>query len=884
MMYPIAQGAPVVLVHVHSNGCDIGDMKQMLQSISEQLRVHVMSFELPGYGLHLADVCNRRTIDAAASAVREFLLEELGLNPAQVVWYGRSIGSGPAVYQAYLSQTELKKPPAGLVLQCAYANFPELAGHLFGSWVKGLVPVNWPNEVMIKELKCPVLLLHGRADTMIPISQAERNFAAVTGKAKELSRFHACDCGHNDFNFQRCTLRPIYDFLLGIISSDDFPSTNFNIDIAQSSRAFVYHVGPLRTRIPVYGFRHPELADWIRRLQLRKQQQSLEAGGELREAGQDNPTAQAIERRGQENGIIGSMQKQALEGAEVQQQVKKKKKKGKAKVEDLPTIPNFCELPPLKEVEEALLDPEGMIRTCALRIEAFLKRLQLQLDQVEGLETKPVEEVIEIVEAEFWASDPMLCLWEEVRIPQGDWVRIRLGPFYIESRGESGYDADLGVSRHWNQDLLRVPLWVWSPSPAHFRCLAEWVLLRSERLEKLPTVPTRSSCCCAPCCGSKKSKKKHRGRRGFPDLTQHPSRGTLSTSLAALFANWVDKTEEIRAMFTRFAELHRHPDQALGRGVAAALSPPVQPRQASRGNSQDAEALAAPPQPHQPPDAEGDSMPVPRRQVSGTGAAATPAVAEVPNADAAPAEEPPSWWYADVGRVVGPSASSGQPLRPPWDAHVFSAVARLCLRESAGVVKDGPGFPGGTLSDFYGSLWNSEARQEVQPPIPGDLKVCDELPQATPPNLVPDRNTDWVAASVLLHFARLPRKPLPSEQVSSSEKVGVDFMRPEMRTAAVAVSKVMKAFAHAENRERRDSLRRFRQTPKVPMPPDIPPDGDMAESKPAPTMGKPANPASDKDGAVERPDLTSLGESPVSSSVAEFPAAAGAPPPSSRTL
>ena len=31
----------VLLVHAHSNGCDIGDMRQTLQSISESLKVHV---------------------------------------------------------------------------------------------------------------------------------------------------------------------------------------------------------------------------------------------------------------------------------------------------------------------------------------------------------------------------------------------------------------------------------------------------------------------------------------------------------------------------------------------------------------------------------------------------------------------------------------------------------------------------------------------------------------------------------------------------------------------------------------------------------------------------------------------------------------------------
>ena len=42
---------------------------------------------------------------------------------------------------------ELKQQPGGVVLQCGFANFPEVAGHLFGRVAKRLVNRLWPNEV-----------------------------------------------------------------------------------------------------------------------------------------------------------------------------------------------------------------------------------------------------------------------------------------------------------------------------------------------------------------------------------------------------------------------------------------------------------------------------------------------------------------------------------------------------------------------------------------------------------------------------------------------------------------------------------------------------------------------------------------------------------------
>merc|ERR1719506_1725481 len=111
---------------------------------------------------------------------------------------------------------------------------------------------------------------------MIPISQSERLWNAV--KNKELSHFHSCDCGHNDFNFQKCTLRPIYDFLLRVISAPDFPKTNIVMDLSALQRAFVHHIGPLRGRIPVFSFQRPDIEELMRKTGCHQPRQS--EGGE----------------------------------------------------------------------------------------------------------------------------------------------------------------------------------------------------------------------------------------------------------------------------------------------------------------------------------------------------------------------------------------------------------------------------------------------------------------------------------------------------------------------------------------------------------------------------------------------------------------------------
>mmetsp|Transcript_74571 Transcript_74571/g.230471 ORF Transcript_74571/g.230471 Transcript_74571/m.230471 type:complete len:1020 (+) Transcript_74571:112-3171(+) len=957
MLYAIPQGAPVLLVHAHSNGCDIGDMRQTLQSISESLRVHVMSFEFPGYGLHVGSA-NMRSIDEAALAVLNFIVNDLRINLGQVVWYGRSIGSGPALRAVHKISQEMQKQPGGVVLQCGYANFPEVAGHLFGRVAKQLVSPLWPNEAMVRDLQCPVLLIHGRNDTMIPIEQSEKLWKAVS--MKELSHFHTCDCGHNDFNFRRCTLRPIYDFLLGVISSPNFPATNFGIEIAASSRTFVHHIGPLRSKIPVYSFRRTELEEWMRRLQQRSasvqseraassssgtgstplmpgrkvvvrglqdmpemngkqgflleldQQERLWTvrltSGENMMLGPDNLEAVPSPRRsssrqpaeaapdpgarrpgsassslspGQPVVVVGSGKqglllefdksdakwrvqldgaseveliepeelraaeeaptapeqgKMAATGREVRPAGAQQRSaspsptpskgssggKDKGRTEP-PPIPDFTELPAIEDVSLALLDLEGMVRTCALRVDAFLERLQRQLDRIEGLESKPLDEVIDFVEAEFWACDPLLCLWEEVSLPQGERVRFRLGPFSVDSTGAGGYDRGLGAGAGSTPSVLRIPVWIFQPSPAHFRCLAEWSLLHSERLQRnLPATglsKTGSGCCCVPSkglgrtsnSGSSRKQKPRAGGRGA-ERAAHPTRGVLATSLAAHFVNWVDKTDEIKQVFSRFVTLHNNPDEAFKKLSSSsalggpALGPkeipsdmPKSPQQSVEEHDFDEEVVSPP--------------------------CVAPAAADPPGSRAVAGNSD----GCEELRASGPG-----PPRPPWAPPLFSAAARGLLREGAGPMAS-------NLSELYAQMGSQEpgrSGEQRDDSLPNvyDFQAVSRLVN-DPAGMATDKHTDWLTASLLLHYERLMCNSSHHGNEAAASDAGneeswCDPMGPELRKTGLALNKAIKAFAHArlrEHREQQNQRQRLKPTRLAQQPPD---DGETEAAQP----------------------------------------------------
>eukprot|EP00931_Biecheleriopsis_adriatica_P031786 TRINITY_DN18599_c0_g1_i1.p1 TRINITY_DN18599_c0_g1~~TRINITY_DN18599_c0_g1_i1.p1 ORF type:complete len:887 (-),score=138.77 TRINITY_DN18599_c0_g1_i1:163-2823(-) len=795
MLYAVRGGAPVLLVHAHSNGCDIGDMRQTLQSISDSLKVHVMSFEFPGYGLHLG-TANMRSIDETVTTVLNYIANDLEINLAQVVWYGRSIGSGPAIRAVHRISKELKLQPGGVVLQCGFANFPEVAGHLFGRVAKRLVSRLWPNEAMMKELNCPVLLIHGSNDTMIPIQQSEKLWEAVA--LKDASYFHKCECGHNDFNFRRCTLRPIYDFLCRVISRECFPSTNFHVEVDSARRACVHHIGPLRSRIPVYSFRRPDLEDWLRRISSLAKKGEVEAETPAASPMQAVVSPEAVKPLAtEESNMKVEKTNEAESTGDLKNQPPAAKrpprnKKGKGPVNDQPPLPDYSVMPPIEDVEKALLDPEGMVQTCAARVSLFLDRLQRQLDRVSGLEQKSLEEVADMVEAEFWTCDPLLCLWEEVSLPSADVVRYRLGPFSIDNHGQTCFSPGLSSGRSTSapgQELLRVPLQLFQPLPAHFRCLAEWSLVNSPRLQKLPTgKSSQGSCCCVP---QRQTSKKSQSKE-----SQQPTKGALATMLAAHFVNWVEKNAEIRNTCEKFVRLYKDPAGTLSRlPLAASVMARVPPQEMAAGDA----------------------------PVTPCSVGSTPAKGFV---------DEELVWPPNSLETSGPNAApeergaqnpaSVAPL--PWPAHRFSAMARSHLALGIGVRCQTFVELGTRLRCPAAEAVLNAERQEGQPlPNLADFaSTAEYVANSSSKVVIAERYSDWAVAGLMLHYERLLAGAGPTGEMPASpqEEVG-DPTRLEVRQTALTLNKAVKVFAHADLRERREQFRQqqrlaLRQIPQFP--------------------------------------------------------------------
>ena len=90
-----------------------------------------------------------------------------GVARDRLVLVGRSLGTGVAVELA------LRNPPALLVLVSPYTSLPDLGRSLVGPLAPLVVPDRFDNLAKIARLSCPVVILHGTRDEVVPFRMGE---------------------------------------------------------------------------------------------------------------------------------------------------------------------------------------------------------------------------------------------------------------------------------------------------------------------------------------------------------------------------------------------------------------------------------------------------------------------------------------------------------------------------------------------------------------------------------------------------------------------------------------------------------------------------------------------------------------------------------------
>jgi len=87
--------------------------------------MYIIIVEYPGYSIYKTDKDADKLLDDAL-IVFDYLTDELNINSSNIYIYGRSIGSGPALY------VSSKRKPGGLVLISPFTSIQAVAQESVG--------------------------------------------------------------------------------------------------------------------------------------------------------------------------------------------------------------------------------------------------------------------------------------------------------------------------------------------------------------------------------------------------------------------------------------------------------------------------------------------------------------------------------------------------------------------------------------------------------------------------------------------------------------------------------------------------------------------------------------------------------------------------------
>ncbi len=180
--HPAPQG---VLLYLHGNGDTIARLEGVAAYFLE-LGYDVVIPDYRGYGKSSGSITNEQDLHADMAAVYRYV--QARYPDSQITLYGQSMGSGFAVKLAAQYQ------PARLILESPYYSMHDMAAIRFPWLPRFLLRYPLRTDLWIAQIDCPVYLIHGTLDPVIPYHASERLYALISGEKELLT---VADGGHN---------------------------------------------------------------------------------------------------------------------------------------------------------------------------------------------------------------------------------------------------------------------------------------------------------------------------------------------------------------------------------------------------------------------------------------------------------------------------------------------------------------------------------------------------------------------------------------------------------------------------------------------------------------------------------------------------------------
>jgi fermentation-respiration switch protein FrsA (DUF1100 family) len=171
----------------HGNGGNISYSLDVIETLN-RLNLNVLLFDYRGYGKSEGNPTENGTYTDAETAY-QWLIKEKNVPEKDIIIMGRSLGAAIAANLAK------KGNPRLLILESGFSSTPDVAAKQYPIFpVRLLCRYKYKTAEYVKDIKCPLLVIHSTEDEIIPYSNGRKIFTS----ANEPKEFLVIRGSHNE--------------------------------------------------------------------------------------------------------------------------------------------------------------------------------------------------------------------------------------------------------------------------------------------------------------------------------------------------------------------------------------------------------------------------------------------------------------------------------------------------------------------------------------------------------------------------------------------------------------------------------------------------------------------------------------------------------------
>lgn len=196
-----------ILIYFHGNAGNICHRLPDLLKI-RSFGINVLGVGYRGYGKSEGKPSEEGIYRDGRAAIK-FVTRELGFAEENIIIFGRSIGTAAAI------ETALGRNIMGLILVTPLTSGREEAKAAGMGSVSSLAGTSFNNISKIEHLSCPLLVIHGTRDDVIPFKMGKAIYEKAKGE-KKFVKIEGADHNNLSDEFGLKYWPPIADFIKGL--------------------------------------------------------------------------------------------------------------------------------------------------------------------------------------------------------------------------------------------------------------------------------------------------------------------------------------------------------------------------------------------------------------------------------------------------------------------------------------------------------------------------------------------------------------------------------------------------------------------------------------------------------------------------------------------